>query len=127
MKKQLITLAVMLIAVLMVTGCGRNETTLNCTMESFSFEVSMDATFRNDELRRIVMTTEVDFSEEELDEDQIEELREEFATACEEFDYEGVTCTTNVSDTVASMTLTVNMQQVTEDVLSSLNLEFCKR
>ena len=123
MKKYLKTFAFVLVAGLMLTGCSGRERTLECTGEIEGMPTSINATFRNDELRELTMTMDMDFSEfAALGEDVVEEIMDMFPAACDEFDFEGVTCRTNVVNSVGTITVEVDVENASDQALRALDM-----
>ena len=123
MKKHLKIFALLLVAGVMLTGCGRSERTLECTGEIDGMTAAINATFRNDELRDLTMTIDMDFSDfAALGPDVLDEIKELFPSACDEFDFEGVTCRTNVANNVGTITVEVDVENASDQALRALDM-----
>ena len=123
MKKYYGALTVVLVAVLMLTGCGANENVLRCTGEEMGADISVEARFRNDQLRRVEMVTTYDFSALGVEGEMLDQMREILDASCEMFDEEGFTCRTDVSGNYAKMFLTIDVDADSEEALEHLGLE----
>jgi len=121
MKKTLMTFGLMLISVVMLTGCSSNERTLSCVLEEDGMKITVDSTFRNDELRTIKMISEVSFGDETIEEEDYAFIEMMFAAACDEFDFEGVECSTDITASSATVTVEVNVARASDEAVDALN------
>ena len=118
MKKYLVVLVAML---LVVTGCGGKK--LNCTMEEDGQTAKVVVEFdKNDKAKKVDMTMTMPF-EEELSKEEMEYMESYMGLLCSAFDYEGVTCKTDMSSKKVDVIIDMDFGKMSKETLEELEFE----
>ena len=118
MKKYLVVLVAML---LVVTGCGGKK--LTCTMEEDGQTAKTVVEFdKNDKAKKVNMTMTMPF-EEELSKEEMEYMESYMGLMCAAFDYEGVTCKTDMSSKKVDVVIDMDFGKMSKETLAELDFD----
>ena len=107
MKKYLLVLIIML---LVVTGCGEKK--LTCTLEEDGQKATVTAKFGKDDIvTDVTMNMSMPF-EKELTAEEKEQMESYMGIVCAAFDYEGITCDTKMKDKSVDVVVEMNMAKM---------------
>lgn len=120
MKK--IIVALMLLAMITVTGCGKSNT-LTCTKEEDGTVGKAVLTYKKDKLTKISLTTNTDISGESYSDDDLKTMEGMYGLMCSAFSGEGMTCDTKVTKEKASLSISLNLEKASADTLKDLEMD----
>ena len=118
MKKYLVVLVAML---LVVTGCGGKK--LTCTLEQADQKSTVAMEFNKDNVvTDIKMTISVPL-EKELTDEEKQYMESYMGLMCAAFDYEGVTCKTDMSSKKVDVVIDMDFGKMSKETLAELDFD----
>lgn len=120
MKK--IFIALLVFAMVGVTGCG-NTKTLTCTMEEDGTVGKTVLTYKKDKLTKASVVADTDLSGKDISDDDVTTYKTIYDYMCSAMNTDGVSCKADVTKKKASLNITLDIEKVSSDTLDEMDMD----